>query len=154
MLLAEKTERKRLLIPRLEPFYSGVALYLYPFMRAVVGLMLVPHGIEKLTRGVSVFATGNPTRLGLYPPTLWAWIVVLIEIVGGICIALGLFTRFFAAAAAIELAVVTFGVHSSAWFWTGRGMEYPFLWGCMLLIIALRGGGEISLDRKLLTREL
>jgi putative oxidoreductase len=142
-------EKNRLLIPALAPFYAGIEPYLYPFMRAVVGLMLLPHGIEKLERGVAAFASNNPTKLGFWPPTAWGWVVVIIETVGAVCIALGLFTRFFAAAAAIELAIVTFGVHSAAWAWTSRGMEYPFMWGCMMLIVALRGGGPLSLDRKL-----
>lgn len=109
--------------------YSAVEPYLYPFMRIVVGALLIPHGIEKLERGVSVFAANNPAKLGFYPPTLWGWAVVTIEVVGGACIALGLFTRFFAAAAAIELAIVAFGVHSAGWFWTGRGMEYAHTCG-------------------------
>jgi putative oxidoreductase len=152
--MSETIDRKRLFIPSLAPFYSAVEPYLYPFLRVVVGLMLIPHGVEKLMRGVGAFAANNPAKLGFWPPTAWGWVVVIIEVVGGACIALGLFTRFFAAAAAIELAIITFGVHSGVWFWTGRGMEYPLMWGCMLLIVALRGGGEMSLDRKFLSREL
>jgi putative oxidoreductase len=153
--MTEAVNRNRLLIPSLAPFYAGLEPYLYPFMRVVIGLMLVPHGIEKLMRGVAVFAANNPAKLGFWPPTAWGWVVTIIEVVGGVCIAVGLFTRLFAAAAAIELAVVAFGVHGPVgYFWTGRGLEYPLMWGCMMLIIALRGGGEMSVDRKLLSREL
>ncbi|MCX7312640.1 MAG: DoxX family protein [Hyphomicrobiales bacterium] len=152
--MASDIDRNRLLIPGLATFYSSVEPYTYPFMRFVVGALLIPHGIEKLERGVSVFAANNPAKLGFYPPTVWGWVVVAIEVIGGTCIALGLFTRFFAAAAAIELAIVAFGVHSATWSWTTRGMEYPLMWGCMMLIVALRGGGEYSIDRKYLGREL
>jgi putative oxidoreductase len=153
--MTDTVKSDRLLIPALAPFYERVEPFLYPFMRVVVGLMLVPHGVEKIMRGVAVFAANNPAKLGFWPPTAWGWAVTFIEIVGGICIAVGLFTRFFAAAAAIELAVVAFGVHAPAgYFWTGRGLEYPLMWGCMMLVIALRGGGEMSVDRKLLRREL
>lgn len=34
--------------------------------------------------------------------------LIFVKLIGGICIALGLFTRFFAAAVAIELGVITF----------------------------------------------
>lgn len=153
--MADIVNRKQLLMPGLAPFYAGVEPYLYPFMRVVIGLMLVPHGIEKLQRGVAIFAANNPAKLGFWPPTAWGWVVTLIEVVGGVCIAVGLFTRFFAAAAAIELAIVAFGVHAkTGYFWTGRGLEYPLMWGCMMLIIALRGSGEWSVDRKILGREL
>jgi uncharacterized membrane protein YphA (DoxX/SURF4 family) len=37
-------------------------------------------------------------------------LIFFLEIVGAICLILGLFTRFFAAAIAIELAVITFHV--------------------------------------------
>jgi putative oxidoreductase len=153
--MSEVVDRNRLLFPSLASFYAGVEPYLYPFMRAVVGLMLIPHGIEKLERGVAAFSANNPAKLGFWPPTGWGWVVVIIEVIGGPCIALGLFTRFFAAAAAIELAIVAFGVHAkTGYFWTGRGLEYPLMWGCMMLVIALRGGGALSLDHKLLKREL
>ena len=79
--MTEIVDRKRLLIPSLASFYSGVEPYLYPFMRLVVGLMLIPHGVEKLMRGVSVFSAGNPARLGFYPPALWGWVVVFIEVI-------------------------------------------------------------------------
>jgi putative oxidoreductase len=153
--MTEAVNRNRLLIPSLASFYAGMEPYLYPFMRVVIGLMLVPHGTEKLMRGVSVFAANNPAKLGFWPPTAWGWVVTFIEVVGGVCIAIGLFTRFFAAAAAIELAVVAFGVHGPVgYFWTGRGLEYPLMWGCMMFIIAMRGGGEMSVDRKVLSLEL
>ena len=72
-----------------------------------------------------------------------------IETIGAICIALGLFTRFFAAAAAIHLLVVTF-IHMPQGFgWANRGYEYPLMWGLILFAIALRGGGPYSLDRKI-----
>jgi len=67
-------------------------------------------------------------------------------------IMLGLFTRFFAAAIAIEFALITFVAHWPNGFgWTNPrgGWEYPFLWGLIFVAIALRGGGPYSLDRKI-----
>jgi putative oxidoreductase len=57
---------------------------------------------------------------------------------------LGLFTRFFAAAIAIEMALITFVVQMPSGF--GR-MELPFMWGLIMFAVALRGGGPYSLDR-------
>jgi putative oxidoreductase len=81
-----------------------------------------------------------------------AYLVWFVEIAGGICIVLGLFTRFFAAAAAIELAVITFAVswkNGFAFSSPGGGWEFPLLWGLIMFAIALRGGGPYSLDRKI-----
>ena len=93
------------------------------------------------------------------PPTRWrsaasqpaeplAVILIAIETIGGLCIALGLFTRFWAAAAAIEMTVIVYH-HLPKFGWTDRGYEYPLFWGLVMLAIALRGGGPYSLDRRI-----
>ena len=46
--------------------------------------------------------------------------LLFVELVGGICIALGLFTRFFAAAKAIEMGVLTFHTYWAHGF-SGHG---------------------------------
>src|SRR5713101_9168782 len=60
---------------------------------------------------------------------------------------LGLFTRFFAAAITIEMAVIVYHHVGKGFGWGGGGYEYPLMWGLMMLAIALRGGGAWSLDR-------
>jgi putative oxidoreductase len=78
--------------------------------------------------------------------------VWFVETVGAICIMLGLFTRLFAAAAAIEFTVIVLVAHWPHGFWwhrPGGGWEYPLLWGLMFVAIALRGGGPYSLDRRI-----
>lgn len=79
-----------------------------------------------------------------------AYFVSYIELVGGALIAIGLFTRPVAAAIAVEFAVITFIVHWPRGFSAGAGgYEYPLLWGVLFFAIALRGGGWLSLDRKI-----
>ena len=68
---------------------------------------------------------------------------------GGICIVLGLFTRFFAAAAAIEMLCIFVVYWDNGFGWTKRGYEYVLVWGLVCFAVALRGGGPYSLDRKL-----
>ena len=82
-------------------------------------------------------------------PLFWFWSGLFIETLGGISLILGLFTRFFAAAAAIELLVITMIYWKTGFAWTRRGYEYTLLWGLICFAIALRGGGPYSLDRKL-----
>ncbi|HKS63315.1 MAG TPA: DoxX family protein [Xanthobacteraceae bacterium] len=142
-------EGQKLFIPALAPFYGYVTDLSWLIVRLTAGLMLLPHGIPKWQAGVAAFATGSLARRGIEPSLPLAYLVVFVEIVGGVCIALGLFTRFFAAAAAIHLCVVMF-VHMPQGFgWAARGYEYPLFWGLILFAIALRGGGPYSLDRKI-----
>jgi len=86
------------------------------------------HGWGKISRGAEAMA---PTfaKLGYgYPsPRLSPH---LRRVLRRIAIAAGLFTRFFAAAVAIEMAVITF-VHylPNGFSWLNRGYEFTLLWG-------------------------
>jgi putative oxidoreductase len=88
-------------------------------------------------------------KRGIEPALPLAFIVAFLETVGGVCIALGVFTRFFAAAVAIEMLVITFAHLPQGFGWAARGYEYPLFWGLIMFAIALRGGGPYSLDRKI-----
>jgi uncharacterized membrane protein YphA (DoxX/SURF4 family) len=81
---------------------------------------------------------------------LFAYVTIFMETVGALCIALGLGTRFFAAAMAIEFAIITVAVQiPRGW----PAYEMYLIWGILLFAIALRGGGPYSLDR-LIGKEL
>jgi putative oxidoreductase len=70
------------------------------------------------------------------------------ETIGAVCIMLGLFTRFFAAALTIGLGIVCVKGHLPNGFAVGKGgFEYVLLEGIVMFAIVLRGGGPHSLDR-------
>jgi putative oxidoreductase len=84
----------------------------------------------------------------------FAYAAIFLETVGAACIVLGLFTRVFAAAIAIELGIAFLFVHFPNGFSVSRGgYEYVLMWGLIMFAIALRGGGPYSLDR-LIGREI
>ena len=79
-----------------------------------------------------------------------AWLLILTESVGAACLAVGLFTRFWAAAIWIEMAVIiTQFQWGFGYFWTNRGIEYALLWLLLCTAILFRGGGRYSLDHYL-----
>ena len=80
---------------------------------------------------------------GLEPAILWAYVIIFLELAGGICLIIGLFTRFFAAAL-IALLVVHLPRGYAA---SGGGYEYVLLIGAACFLIAIRGGGPYSVDR-------
>jgi putative oxidoreductase len=144
-----------LMIPALRPFYERVAPYTYPLMRFTVGAMLVPHGYTKLQAGVAAVAANVLARRGIEPALPLAYLLIFLETVGGVCVALGLFTRVIAAMIAVEFAIITFMAHWPAGFaWTGGGYEFPLMWGIVFFIIAIRGGGHLSIDRNIIGREI
>jgi putative oxidoreductase len=138
----------RLLIPQLRGFYDWAEPLSWALVRITAGLMLIPHGWPKLMMGVGATAQMALVKRGIYPAEPLAVVLILIETLGGLCIALGLFTRFWAAAATIEMAVIVYH-HLPKFGWAERGYEYPLFWGLIMFAIALRGGGAYSLDRRL-----
>ena len=151
--MSDDTHEQKLLIPGLKSFYDCVAPYVYPMVRFAAGAILIPHGWGKvMNTGMTAVAAGGIGKLvgggALALPT--AYYVSYLELIGGALIAIGLFTRPVAAAIAIEFAVITFMVHWPRGFSAGGGgYEFPLLWGVLFFAIALRGGGWLSLDRKI-----
>ena len=144
----EPSQEPRLFFPALQRFYAFATPLSWPILRLGVGLILAVHGYGKIGR------TTGPAQLLEKMPEAAAigaqltFVLMVTEFIGGLCIAVGLATRFFAAAAAIEMAVLTFYIYWGNGFgWLARGYEYVLLWGLMLFAIALRGGGPWSLDR-------
>jgi len=145
-----------LIFPSLRSFYDWAIPFSWLIVRFGVGWNLAVHGYGKILRGMP----GQAKLLDQSVPYLHSvnlplsYFLTFVEGVGGICIILGLFTRFFGAANAIEMGFLTFVVYWGTGFsWLARGYEYTLLWGFMCLAIALRGGGPYSLDR-LIGKEL
>jgi len=148
--MSDADHEPRLLIPQLKPFYDWVEPLTWPLIRLTVGLMILPHGVPKLMAGIQAAATQVFIKRGLWVGIAEPMVVFLIflETVGGICIALGLFTRFFAAAITIEMLVIA-SLYAPKFGWTSPGYEYPLMWALVMFAVALRGGGPWSLDRKI-----
>jgi putative oxidoreductase len=88
-------------------------------------------------------------RRGIEPALLAAYLVIITEVLGAICITVGFLTRLVAALLVIEFLVIV-KVHSAAgWMASAQGAEFPFIWLIVFVFILLRGGGPYSVDRKL-----
>lgn len=126
----------------------------YPIMRIATGLMLMPHGAQKLFGwfgGYGPAATGQffAQNLGMEPGIVFAVLAGLVEFFGGLALVLGLLTRPAALAVTVLLGV-TLTVHwGNGYFWTNGGVEYPLLWAFMAISILLQGGGAFSVDRRI-----
>ncbi len=147
--MAEAQAEPKLIFPGLQSFYDTVIPLSWLVIRVAVGWNLLVHGWGKLMVGPTPGFLKAFADLGFSPPELFFWSSFLIEMLGGICIILGLFTRFFAAAAAIEMLCIAITYTGNGFGWMKRGYEYVLLWGLICFAIALRGGGPYSLDRKL-----
>jgi putative oxidoreductase len=143
----------RLYIPALGGIYEKLMPFALPILRVGIGLILIPHGAQKLfgwfggagfVRFIQIFES-----LGYKPGTLWVTIVALTEFVGGILLVLGLFTRAAALAVVIFMVVAVHYTSAKGFFWLQQGSEYSLLILIVGVVFLIRGGGEYSLDRKL-----
>jgi putative oxidoreductase len=133
---------------------QGLSALSYPLVRVTAGLLLIPHGAQKLFGwfgGHGLSGTGQyfAGTLGMEPGVLFALLAGLVEFVGGLALVLGLLTRPAALAVAVLLGVALMVHVPNGFFWTDGGYEYPLMWGLLAVAILLRGGGPYSLDTKL-----
>ncbi len=131
-------------------------------LRALLGWEFFESGLEKL-RGDNWFADVAdkfPFPFNVVSPETSWFLATWTELVGAICIWLGLATRFWAAGLVILTIVAIAGVHWPAeWsslpeLWRGyaitdRGygnFKLPLLFIAMLLPLLFTGAGRLSLD--------
>jgi putative oxidoreductase len=136
-----------LVIPALAGFYASLEPIAYTILRVAIGAILFVHGWGKLMGGHTGVA-GMFGRIGLPAPGPLAYAAIFLETLGALCIVVGLFTRFFAAALAIEMLIALLAVHWAKGFGVG-GYEYVLLLGIVMFAIAIRGGGPYSVDATL-----
>jgi putative oxidoreductase len=147
--MSESNGEPKLLFPALRPFYDFLEPLSWLLLRCACGLILAVHGWGKISRGAEAMAQAF-AKMGYSEPVALIYFLILVEFAGGLAIAAGLFTRFFAAMVTIEMAVIMF-VHylPNGFSWLNRGYEFVLLWGLVSLAIWWRGGGPYSLDRKI-----
>jgi putative oxidoreductase len=115
-------------------------------LRAVVGLVFLMHGYMKLFTMGLAGTTGMFEHLGIPLPQVSAAVVITVELLGGVALILGLFTRWAAAALAIEMAVVMLVVKLPGGFFAPQGVELELTLCAAALTLALVGAGGVSLD--------
>jgi putative oxidoreductase len=131
------------LLPGLTPIYTALEPFGYAIMRLAAGGIMATFGWRKLfgngmARDVELFH-----KLGLEPAVLLGYLTSGLEFFGGLMIAVGLLTRPVAAALLGELLVILIMVI------VPRGTEYQLtvVWIGVFVLILVRGGGRISIDR-------
>jgi putative oxidoreductase len=138
----------RLIFPGLSGFYASVGDIAYTAVRVVIGVMFLMHVSIKFKIGAAAVAANIMAKNGLEPALAFAYVTIAIEAIAGVCLIIGLFTRFIAAVTAIEMLIALLAVHLARGYGAGAGgYEYVLLIGAALFLIAMRGGGPYSVDR-------
>ena len=114
-------------------------------LRVILGFTFFMHGLDKFQGGVENFAAGFPS-MGL--PSILAYFVAFIELVGGISLILGIGTRIFSGLIACIMigAIVLVKVRDG---FLG-GYEFDVVLMIIALHLVLNGSYLLSVDSKLL----
>ena len=144
----------RLFIPALGGLYSGFSDLVHVVLRVALGGILIPHGMQKLFGSFGGLGLEKNAalfdKIGYAPGMFWGTLVGCTELIGGILLVIGLFTRPAAAAVVIFMINgVYFTAKTGGFFWTARGSEFPILILVVALFILIRGSGAWSVDRKI-----
>ena len=140
------------MFPALGTLYQRCERYAWPILRVTYGLWFVPHGCQKLFGwfggNIQGVAKGMAAA-GIVPGMFWAYYIGILELVGGLLLAVGFLTRPVAALFFGFMAVATFYFNwRIGYFWTNRGLEMPLLLLIISVVILIRGGGEYSVDQR------
>lgn len=129
-------------------------------LRLIVGYGFFVHGYAKLARGPDHFA-GILHAMGLPHAELLSWATIIVEVIGGLMIALGVWVPLVALPMIIVLLVAMFTVHLPNGFSSIKllsfdakgahfgqpGFETDLLYMACLVSLSITGAGPLSFAR-------
>jgi putative oxidoreductase len=130
-------------VPSLETLRLTWERRVLSILRIMVGMLYMEHGFAKI-----LDFPHQSTHVPYAPFTLNPGLQGLLEFVGGLLLALGLFTRTVAFILAGDMAVAYFMAHAPRGFFPLlNGGELAIVYCFVFLYFWVAGGGEWSLDR-------
>jgi putative oxidoreductase len=119
-------------------------------LRLTLGIAFIGHGAQKVLGsfngpGLAKFTSFPAPFPFMRPAWLWMGAAALSELIGGVLVLLGLFTRVGAFLITCVMIVAT----ASLWpaFFAPAGMELAVAMLGMALALLITGGGQASVDR-------
>ena len=120
-------------------------LYATFILRVSLGVMALAHGLLKVLVFTPAGTVGFFASLGL--PAFLAYVTIGVEVIGGLALIAGVFTRY-VSLAMIPILLGAVAVHfNSGWMFSneGGGWEFPAFWAVALAVQAMLGDGALSL---------
>ncbi len=121
-------------------------------LRVFAGLVVAGHGAQKAlgwSEGPGLDAwKDNVKKMGMQPHGFWAHAAAWGELVGGLCLTLGLLTGIAAGVLVMDMIVAIWKVHWNNGFWISKGgMEYALTNLVIYAVVGLAGPGMWAIDR-------
>jgi putative oxidoreductase len=139
MLLIDSTTPRQLSV--------GIAI-----VRVVTGVIMLAHGAQKLFEFGIAGVTQGFAGMGVPMPTVVAPLVAVLEFAGGIALILGVLTRIFSFALAIDMIAALFIAHFAAGFFLPNGYEFVLILLAATTALVVAGAGAFSVDQAIANR--
>jgi putative oxidoreductase len=123
------------------------------FLRLGLGVVFIIHGIQKIfpfsgSGGIDNFSL-MLSELGIPTAVIVAYVVAISEIICGLALLLGFYTRAACTLLLIIMGVALFKVHlPKGFFVASGGYEYVFMIVCACLSLFSSGGGKFSITKR------
>ena len=121
-------------------------------IRLVAGVVFIAHGWLKLSSFGIQGTTKFMGALGVPMPGVAAVCVIAVEIVGGLALILGGFTRFVAPLLALDMLGAIFFAKRTAGLLGPEGWELEATLCAVCVTLAIVGAGGVSIDAALSAR--
>jgi len=125
-------------------------------LRLAMGVAFIGHGLQKVLGsfggpGLKQFASFPAPFPFMKPAAAWMGAAAFAELIGGVSILLGLFTRI---GAFLIVCVMLTAIVGVLWpkFFAPEGMELAVAFLGMALALLILGGGQASVDRLIAPR--
>lgn len=151
--MTEKQETLPLYVPAFAGIYRFFQPIAYPMLRIMIGLLFVPHGMQKLFqmfggRSIAEYSQAFSRMGDFWSSPVWAYYIGGLELIGGLMVAFGFFTRFAAFQLMLFMTMATFVANAPrGWFWTNGGSEAAVSWAIVLAFVCVCGSGAFSVDK-------
>ena len=120
-------------------------------LRLAMGVAFVGHGLQKVLGsfggpGLKQFTSFPAPFSFMRPAALWMGAAAFAELIGGLLVVLGLFTRL---GAFLIVCVMLTAILGVLWprFFAPEGMELAVAFLGIALALLVLGGGQLSVDR-------
>lgn len=116
-------------------------------IRIVTGIVFFMHGYQKLFDDGLATTRDNFEAMGVPLPAITSVLVIALELVGGIALFAGVYTRIIGFLFSIEMLAAFFIVHVEHGFFVANGgFELVLILAAVSVAFVIAGGGQYSTD--------